>query len=340
MLKLPRRLTAAVLAGAALFSLSACGKKEENTAADQLVMTVNGNEITAGEYAASYLYSKATIEAVMYQYGLTDLWNTDYADSYKEQLNQVARNQAAALYIIPAQFEAAGLSLTEEEEESCKNTNALMRDQIKSWGFTEEMTTELARTMLMQEKLDDYYFGEGGAMAPEESEIEEYFQNNYWRAKHILISTRDDDSQPITDEDELAKRLETANEVYQKAAAGEDFDALIEEYGEDPGMASYPDGYVFTDGEMVAEFQEATAALAENNISAPVKSDFGWHIIQRLPLREEDRASVYSEIVTAITGMDLDRLLEQWLGEAEITTEPLLDEITFDNVADYKYSVD
>ena len=90
---------------------------------------------------------------------------------------------------------------------------------------------------------------------------------------------------------------------------------------------------------MVTEFQETVKALEMNGISEPVKSDYGWHIIQRLPLLEEGRASVFGNIVTALTGMSMDSLLDQWVNEAEITEEAVLSEITFDNVDNYKYSV-
>ncbi len=337
MMKHPiRRLLALLLGCALLFALTACGGNEENTLAGQPVMTVNGQEISAGEYAANYLYSKATVETVMYQYGVTDLWATDFADAYKEQLTTLARNQTASLYLVPEQFAAAGLSLTAEEEASIKEVSS----QLSEWGFTAELRERLAQYFLMVQRLDEYYFGEGGAMSPDESEVEAYFQEHYYRAKHILVSTRDDAGQPIEDEAELAALEAKAQDLYRRAAAGEDFDALIAEYGEDPGASSNPDGYQFTDGEMVAEFQDGTAALAENEISAPVKSDFGWHIIQRLPLRAEDRASVYGTIVSALTGMDMDLLLEQWVAQAEIEELPLLSEITFDTVDDYKYDAE
>ena len=104
-------------------------------------------------------------------------------------------------------------------------------------------------------------------------------------------------------------------------------------------MSSNPDGYQFTNGTMVAEFQDGTAALGFNEISAPVQSDYGWHIILRLPLLESKRSEVHSDIVTALTGMDMDRLLEQWIGEATIENAPLLADITFENVDSYKYDV-
>lgn len=346
MFKIPRRLIAAALACATLFSLSACSKTDEQTPdetttgdslSDQVVMTVNGHEVTAGQYAACYLYSKQYVASVMSQYGLTDLWNSEYAETYTEQLDEIAYNQIAAYYIIPEQFEAAGLSLSEDEREDYRATYTVLEDSFASVGFTSEMIDDLADNSLMQEKLEEYYFGEGGVMAPEDSEVDSYFEENYFRAKHVLISALDENYVATTDEAELAALEATAQEVYEKAIAGEDFDSLIAEYGGDPGAAAFPDGYVFTDGEMITEFQTAVEALGENEISEPVQSDYGWHIIQRLPLRDKDLTDVYSTIVTALTGLDMNTLLDQWINEAEITTEDAFAEITFDTVENYKY---
>ena len=99
--------------------------------------------------------------------------------------------------------------------------------------------------------------------------VKKMCEENYIRAKHILL------------EDEA-----TAEEVLAKIAAGEDFDALVAEYGKDPGMERNKDGYVFTYGEMVKPFEEAAFALEEGGVSLPVKSDFGYHIIKREPLGE------------------------------------------------------
>ncbi len=106
-------------------------------------------------------------------------------------------------------------------------------------------------------------------------------EDGTYRAKHILIAA---DENNLSAE-EYAEKEKLANEVYEKAIAeGADFDALIKEYGEDPGMESNPDGYTFGEGKMVSEFYEGTAALEEGEISKPVKSSFGFHIIQRLPI--------------------------------------------------------
>ncbi len=107
------------------------------------------------------------------------------------------------------------------------------------------------------------------------AEITAYYEDNYFCAKHILV----------TGTDEEAKKK--ADDIYKEAVApGADFDALIAQFGEDPGMATNPNGYVFTYGAMVAPFEEGTKALEIGEISEPVLTNYGYHIILRMPLRE------------------------------------------------------
>ncbi len=105
------------------------------------------------------------------------------------------------------------------------------------------------------------------------AEIGEYYKNNYFCAKHILVLGTDEDAK------------KKAEEIYKKAISPDaDFDALIAEFGEDPGMTTHPDGYVFTYDEMVEPFEEGTKSLEIGSISAPVLTDYGYHVVLRLPL--------------------------------------------------------
>jgi len=113
-------------------------------------------------------------------------------------------------------------------------------------------------------------FGYGGAMAATDEEVMKYIlTNDYIHAKHILI----------LNETENAAQL--ANEIYVKVANSENFDELVEKYGQDPGMKASPDGYYFTKGEMVKEFEEAAYALQNGQTSGIVKTEYGYHIIKR-----------------------------------------------------------
>lgn len=109
------------------------------------------------------------------------------------------------------------------------------------------------------------------------SAINEYYNREYTRAKHILISF-----QTYSEEEALA----LANEICNSLKNGEDYDTLVAQYNEDPGMTQDPNGYVFTKGVMVKEFEDAAFALSPGEISEPVKSVYGYHIIQGAELPE------------------------------------------------------
>ena len=64
-----------------------------------------------------------------------------------------------------------------------------------------------------------------------------------------------------------------AQEVLEKAQAGKDFNALMEEYNEDPGEPE--EGYYFPTGVMVQEFEDASFALQDGEISDIVETSYG-----------------------------------------------------------------
>ena len=84
------------------------------------------------------------------------------------------------------------------------------------------------------------------------------------RARHILVET-----------EALAKELS------EKLKKGEDFNKLAAENSKDPGSKSKGGdlGY-FTHGRMVPQFDEAAFKLKKGEVSPPVQSQFGWHIIK------------------------------------------------------------
>ena len=133
-----------------------------------------------------------------------------------------------------------------------------------------------------------------------------------YHAKHILIQ-----AEPVTDaegnvtDDGMAAAQTRAQEIYDQLMSAEDpltlFDELMASESQDPGSQSQPDGYTFGPGEMVAEFEEGTAALAIDEIGAPVQSDYGYHIILRLDADNDEGRAKY-----------LDVLVDQWMDEAQV----------------------
>lgn len=201
----------------------------------------------------------------------------------------------------------------------------LLEDELDGMGMTVEMFQSMLKSDLISQQLSEIYLGEGGKALPSEAEIRTKFDETYLRAKHVLVSTVGDDGALLENQDELEA---LANDIADRAQSGEDFDALIAEYGEDPGMTmeENADGYIFTEGAMVDAFYQGTLALDMDGISEPIASDYGWHIIQRLPLRDSDYEAMYDTVLSTI--VSFETLFTEWAQDCNAKSEDILATLT------------
>lgn len=96
------------------------------------------------------------------------------------------------------------------------------------------------------------------------------------RARHILLRVPSDASE------EQVRAIEARSvELRQRLAAGEDFAKLAGEFSEDPGSAQNGgDLGFFERGQMTRSFEDAAFALPTGELSEPVRSEFGYHLIR------------------------------------------------------------
>ena len=131
--------------------------------------------------------------------------------------------------------------------------------------------------------------------------------------------------------------LATAQDVLARAQAGEDFDALLEEYGQDTGMKNEPNksrGYLVCEGLSIYEqsFQDAAMALAKvGDVSAElVKTSYGYHILQyatdvtpgAVELTEEIKSDIYNTLLSDAKDAAYESAVTQWVSEADVKTFP------------------
>lgn len=232
-------------------------------------------------------------------------------------------------YLTMEVAEAWGLKLTEEEEKEVKSSLISIRSQfgsksgfdkvLKTYGVDEDFIFNLLKESIYAEKINNAI----EITQETEEEAQAFFKDNYLRAKHVLLTTNNMATGEEYNKEEI---LAKANDVLARAQAGEDFDALIAEFNEDPGMASNPDGYVFGANEMVKEFEDTTRSLEPGKI-AMCETDYGYHIILRLALDEtpEKFTEFYeankSAVSTALKESKQDAALQEKANEYGIAVE-------------------
>lgn len=245
--------------------------------------------------------------------------NRDYAKEAREDLLE--------------QLEAMGVTEEEFIEKAAKD---IMID-----AFLKEITKEVEAS---EEEIQKYYNETLSAQKEDPASISPYdivlYRPERARVKHILIRLPDDQikeyqslvSQGKEDEakEYLDEKLEAikpkAMEVLEKAKAGEDFDALIEEYGEDPGMVDNEEGYeVFEDSGMIEEFEQASLSLKDGEISDLVGGMYGYHIIKRYETLAEEtvtldevRDEIKEMLDTEKKNQEISAKIEAWQKEANI----------------------
>jgi len=176
-------------------------------------------------------------------------------------------------------------------------------------GFSEELYYHYQLLGNLSEQIlstEMFKLTKEDAKAYYDANLESVFKYDGVRAKHILIKVKTDEN-GVSGDAEWEEAKKTADEVYNLTKVGSNFDELIAKYNEDPGMASNPNGYTFGKGEMVQEFEDACYSMEVGEISEPVKSVFGYHIIkleEKIPYYEYD-ADVEKFILENLPGEKL-----------------------------------
>ena len=279
------------------------------------LITVNGKAVPTSLALYWLAFSCSYFENSYSLYGLTV---ADYADAIFND-----NSTMAAYYTLLSQKTAEnGCPLTDEQQQA-------ITDELSTDGDTLEQRKALygldEDNIRFLYSVNDLYDNLLDALVPMPTEEE---LNNYvYQARHILLLTVDMEGTPTVneegayvypalDEETIAEKRALAEEILGKLQKADDLDAtfneLMNEYSEDTGLKSNPDGYTTTTGKMVAPFEEAALALKPGEISGIVESTFGYHIILRGEVEDLDSyADEYRE-------SQMDAAVQQWLADADI----------------------
>lgn len=337
----------AVVMGATVWGVSSTTIHYKNIQSDApVVMTINGDEVRADEYAGMLYNYMLYYEQMYSSFGLTDIWNNEEIGPAMLQMAQdSAYNQVVSTHVVLQHFNDLGLSLSYADQKSLQQQladtiesvggKATYVELLAEMGFTPDTYSNMSYSSACYRALEEYYYGENGVNLPTDEELIAQFEETYPNAiaaEHILISM----TNPTTGETRTEEEArEAAQAVLDRLNAGENFEDVMNEVSEDPGLSSYPNGYVFTEGQMLEPFYEAALALDEGEVSGLVQTEAGFHIIKRIPLDYAAQLESYRAELTEAMGASMSSLLEQWMNEADVQTTDVYNEITNENVRDY-----
>ncbi|MBR5769911.1 MAG: peptidylprolyl isomerase, partial [Clostridia bacterium] len=223
----------------------------------------------------------------------------------------IVENKTAKDYVIDKAYENCawvivmekkaaeyGIELTDEDKASMETTYSNnggkleLEENLNAMGVSFSTYERIVKAGLIQAHLKELLYGSESKDAISEDAKKAEYDENYRRVKHILFKTNDltddtdEDGNVTKSVDEKKAEIKATYEaVLKRAQAGEDFEALIEEYSDD--SMDKDKGYIFKKGDMVTAFEEAAWDLAVGEI-ATCESTYGWHIIKAYDKYEKE----------------------------------------------------
>ncbi len=275
--------------------MAGCGKKnDKETNIPSGSATENNADViaTIDEYYITtdmlYFYLDQAVSEIQTQSGSAPGWEkilvSDGLTARDASIN-LALDYAKQDYSIMLEAKALGVYSEEKNEEFIKSYidynggEETFNQMMAMYGYDADSFKTYLKAMNSYQSIL--------ALECTEEEAAEQFNGlygngDYYVAKHILITFdgRSDEN----------SALQEANAAYERAVNGENFEDLIVELNEDPGEDPEV-GYLFTDGDMVIEFEDAVKGLKIGEISKPVRTDYGYHVIKRYDIPKKGDAA-------------------------------------------------
>lgn len=253
------------------FAFTACSNTNNEGIDDEDVYaTVNGKAILQKDYDNALSHYKNDIET---QFG-EGAWETEAARglTYREIYEDYVIDEMTNSLLLLDAAEKEGITVTEEEKQfALENFKIYFENDEEYKSFLEQsnMTEDFILQEMAKEILvNNYITSKFDNINPTDDEMKTFFDdirfNVTIKASHILVDTE-----------------EEAIKIFERITEGENFEELAKELSTDIGTGENGgdlDYFKYT--QMVQPFSEAAFALEIGEVSQPVQSEYGYHIIK------------------------------------------------------------
>ena len=232
------------------------------------------------------------------------------------------KQQALQFLVQRAQFEqeADSLDVSVSDEDVDKRLEELKRQyfagndkryraQLRRQGLSEEQVRSDVESQLLSERIYEKVTGE---VKVEAGDVERYYREH--RRQYEQPESRD--VRHI-----LVKDKKTADRLYRRLERGANFAALARKFSQDPGSRSQGGKLTIARGQTVAVFDQTAFLLGKGTISRPLKTQYGYHIVQPLSEIKPKKVTPLKQVRTQIRQQLLQQKKQQamnkWVEETK-----------------------
>ena len=310
-MRFPLRTTLTLFFACALaVGLAACGGGSDTKTAEDVpvdaIALVGDQEVPKAEYDALLDRAKQSYEAQKRPF--PKVGSPEYNDLKVRAVQFLIQR-----YEFRSEAESLGVKVTDEEVtkqlDELKKTNfggsdEKLQAELKKLGLTEEQAREEIEDKLLQEKI---FSKVTGSIKVPEAEIEAYYKDNEEQftkpreVRHILVKSK-----------------QKADELYKELKGGASFAVLAKEFSQDTASAKQGGKLTVSKGQTVAPFDKIAFSIDEGEISEPVKTQFGWHIIEALaPIEVTKLTEAKTTIEQQLKQQRQSAAMQTWLKQTQ-----------------------
>lgn len=277
-------LTLALLAAAVGLAIVGCGGGS-GAVPSGTIAVVDGTEIPQSELDALMEQAKKSMEAQ----------NQSFPKQGTQEYLSI-QQQYVAFLVQKTEFEQAadelGVEITDADVE--KTRKEFVKDRfggdekkltaaLKEQGLSEKAFLQTLRVSVLSQKIYDEVTKDVKVTDTEALTAFTQNQGQYGgqpesrEVRHILIAEKDGKGKV-----DYPKSKSDADRIYARLKSGEDFAALAKEFSADESSKNTGGNYTANRGQSVPEFDKVAFELKTNEISRPVKTEFGYHVVQAI----------------------------------------------------------
>lgn len=334
----PMRIAfALVLVALGAFLAAGCGGSEQSVPSGA-VAVVGGTEVTKDDLDA--LLDRAKKSYVSQNKDFPKVGTADFRSLQQQAVAYLVQraeyDQEADSMDIEVSDKAVDARIAEVKKTYFDNSQAKLDKQLKTQGYTPETFRADIRAQLVSEKLYDKVTSD---VSVSDTDLKKYYDDNISQYKtpesrdvrHILVAVNKE-GVDIADvksggdtKVDFERSRPIADRLYQELTSGADFASLAKKESQDPGSKANGGKLTIAKGQTVPAFDKMAFQLDTDQISKPVKTEYGYHLIMPISAVKPAATTPFEKAKASIKAQMLEtekqEAVQKWAEETKQSWE-------------------